>query len=175
MAPIPHAKLLLGEILEKFKREDAEVTITRDVLMHLLDLYICCWDFDEEWYLATYPDVQDAIKKKLFPSGWMHFRKVGYFEGRLGASPSVDTQWYTSAYPDIAQAMLEGKVIDAADHYVRFGYAEGRLPRDPGVYPKWYGPRYMAYTDENMLNRTMCEEHFVRLGYLGFAVPAPPR
>jgi hypothetical protein len=175
MVPIPEARLLLGELGEKIKREEQQITVARDVFMQLLDLYICCWDFDEEWYLATYPDVQDAIKKRLFPSGWMHFRKVGYFEGRLGASPSVDTQWYTSTYPDIAQAMLDGVVTDATDHYVRFGHAEGRLPRDPSVYPKWYGPRYMAELDDKGVNEASCTDHFTRIGYRAFAVPAPPR
>ena len=51
--------------------------------MHLLDLYICSWDFDEAWYLSTYPDVEAAIRKRLFPSGWMHFRKVGYDQKKL--------------------------------------------------------------------------------------------
>ena len=143
--------------------------------MHLLDLYICCWDFDEAWYLSTYPDVEAAIRKRLFPSGWMHFRKVGYFEGRLGASPVVDAQWYTRAYPDIAQAMLDGKVTDAQEHYVRFGYAEGRLPRDPGVYPNWYRPRYLPQQDSGATNEAACTEHFTRTGYREFAVPAPPR
>jgi hypothetical protein len=175
MAPIPHVKFLLGDLADKIKREEPKITVSRDLLMQLLDLYVSCWDFDEDWYLTTYPDVREAIQKGAFTSGWMHFRKVGYFEGRLGASPSVDTQWYTSAYPDIAKAMLDGKVTDATDHFVRFGYAEGRLPRDPGVYPNWYGPRYLGQTNGTAPDEGECTKHFARVGYRAFAVPSPPR
>ncbi len=84
-----------------------------------------------------------CTKAGHFESGWLHFRTIGYFEGRLGAQPSVDQEWYMKTYPDIAKAILDRKVTSALDHYVQFGYKEGRLPRDPGVYARWYAPRYL--------------------------------
>jgi ubiquinone/menaquinone biosynthesis C-methylase UbiE len=38
--------------------------------------------FDEAWYLATYPDVADAIRKGYFGSGREHFEAYGRTEGR---------------------------------------------------------------------------------------------
>ena len=82
----------------------------REILLRLLDLYISCWDFDEDWYLETYPDVQAAVGEGEFPSGWYHFRTVGYLEGRFGSPPTVDEEWYLSTYSDIAEAVLEERV-----------------------------------------------------------------
>jgi hypothetical protein len=174
MVPIPHVKFAIGELSQKMLEPSDQVLVSREMLARLLDLYISCWDFDEEWYLGTYPDIQDAIAEGKFLSGWAHFRAVGYFEGRLGAKPSVDPEWYASAYPDIAQAMLAGTVTSVLDHYVQFGYAEGRLPRDPAVHPKWYAPRYLPAV--NGANREVdYTKHFLREGYRKLAVPAPPR
>jgi hypothetical protein len=174
MAAIPHPELVFGQLAKKLQsNKDSEYTVPREVLARLLDLYISCWDFDEEWYLATYSDIADAIKAGHFESGWLHFRTVGYFEGRLGAQPSVDQEWYMKTYPDIAKAILDGKVTSALDHYVQFGYKEGRLPRDPGVYARWYAPRYLPAVKGD--NDTACTEHFIRVGYRRLAVPAPPR
>jgi hypothetical protein len=175
MVAIPHPKVAFGELAEKMKGRDAVIGVPREMLARLVDLYISCWDFDEQWYLETYPDVQDAINRGMFPSGWAHFRGDGYFEGRLGAEPVVDTEWYTSTYPDIAQAMLDGKITSALDHFVKFGYAEGRLPQDPRVHPVWYAPRYIPAENGAVRDEVTCTAHFVRTGYRQLAIPAPPR
>ena len=39
-------------------------------------------DFDEEAYLAGYPDVAAAVSDKRFASGWEHYRLYGKWEGR---------------------------------------------------------------------------------------------
>src|SRR5947207_3015126 len=103
MVAIPHPDLALGDLKEKLKGNDAEITVTRDVFNALLDLYVSFWYFDEEWYLAAYSDIRDAVRQGLFKSGWSHFRSVGYFEERLGAQPFVDQEWYVRTYPDIAE------------------------------------------------------------------------
>ncbi len=173
MIAIPPVKVTLGDLGAKLRGSGPEVTVPREILSALLDLYISCWDFDEEWYLATYPDVQDAIKQGLFASGWAHFKAVGYFESRLGSRQVVDTEWYMNTYPDIAQAILDGKITSAQEHYDTHGYVEGRLPRDPGVHPKWYAPRYLA--SSRGADQSACTDHFIRRGYRQLAVPAPPR
>ncbi len=152
-----------------------EVPVPRRLLARLLDLYISFWDFDEDWYLATYPDVQTAVIQGTIPSGWEHFRAVGYLEGRRGSRPVVDTEWYVEMYPDIAQAMLEGKVTSAAEHFERWGYAEGRLPADPGLQAKWYAKRYMDIADPNKVDDREALKDFVRFGYRSLEFPAPPR
>jgi hypothetical protein len=175
MVNIPHPKIAFGDLADRMKTADDEVKVPRKLLTHLLDLYISFWDFDEDWYLATYPDIQAAVSQGAFPSGWSHFKAVGYLEGRLGNRPIVDSEWYLETYPDIAQAMLEGKVTNAADHFENFGYAEGRLPSDPGVHPKWYVERYMPNEDPEEVEDRQALENFLKFGYRQLALPAPPR
>lgn len=38
--------------------------------------------FDEKWYLATYPDVAEAIRSGKQRSGWLHYIRHGRLEGR---------------------------------------------------------------------------------------------
>jgi hypothetical protein len=175
MAMIPHVEVAFGELAETLKKSGDEVPVPREMLTRLLDLYISCWDFDEDWYLATYPDVHEAIREGKFPSGWVHFRSIGYLEGRLGSQPHVDTEWYVNTYPDIAKAMLEGKMASAADHYVQFGYREGRLPREPTIHSKWYAPRYLPSVDPTDADEATLLKHFLRQGYHQLALPGPPR
>ena len=175
MLPIPYVSVALGDLPDRLKTAGDEVSVPREILTRLLDLYILCWDFDEEWYLENYPDIQDAVNQGLFPSGWAHFRAVGYLEGRFGQQPVVDADWYLSTYPDVANAMLEGEVTSALDHYVKFGYQEGRLPHDPGLYHEWYAPRYVPSLDPGNDSGEEILNHFMRRGYRQLAVPAPPR
>ena len=42
-------------------------------------------NFDEEFYLALYPDVSEAVENGVFSSGEEHFLLFGQAEGRLGA------------------------------------------------------------------------------------------
>jgi hypothetical protein len=175
MSMIPHVEVAFGDLAARLEKFGDDIPVPRELLVRLLDLYISCWDFDEDWYLVTYSDVRAAVKEGKFPSGWAHFRSIGYLEGRLGGEPHVDSEWYVNTYPDIAKAILEGKVVSAADHYVEFGYREGRLPRGPTIHPRWYVPRYLpsdklADVDEHKLLR-----HFLREGYHQLAVPSPPR
>jgi hypothetical protein len=174
MVTIPHPDVAFGDLAERVKGPGDEVAVPRELLARLLDLYISLWDFDEEWYLAMYPDIQAAVSRGAFQSGWAHFRAVGYLERRLGSRPVVDSEWYLETYPDIAQAMLEGKVTSAADHFVTFGYAEGRLPSDPGVHPKWYAKRYMPKQDPERVEKGQALENFLKFGYRQLALPAPP-
>jgi hypothetical protein len=69
--------------------------------------------------------------------------------------------------------MLEGKVTSAAEHFENFGYAEGRLPSKPGVDTKWYARRYMCVPQD--VEEKHVHDDFVRRGYRGLALPAPPR
>jgi hypothetical protein len=175
MPTIPHVNVVLKGLSEQIKQPNDTVNMPRQMLLDLLDLYICCWDFDEAWYMTTYPDVRQAVEDGKFPSGWKHFRQVGYFEGRLGAQPFVDSDWYVSTYPDIAKAMLDGKVNSAAEHFVQHGYKEGRLPCDPQIVPRWYLPRYMPGADAAKVGSDDMLRHFLNGGMLQMSLPSPPR
>jgi hypothetical protein len=78
MATIPHVNIAFGDLPEKISKSGDEIPVPREILFRLLDLYISCWDFDEDWYLSTYPDVEEAVSEGRFPSGWAHFRSDGY-------------------------------------------------------------------------------------------------
>lgn len=175
MPTIPHPRVVFGDLVERLKLPGEEVQVPRQLLLRLLGLYISLWDFEEEWYLETYPDIRVAVAQGEFLSGWEHFKTVGYFEGRRGNQPIVDTEWYVETYPDIAQAMLEGSVTSAAEHFEQFGYEEGRLPRNPNIHTRWYARRYMPGSDPNNVEESDAVKNFVRSGYHSLAFPAPPR
>ena len=40
--------------------------------------------FDEAIYLATYPDVAQAVQSGQFVDAWQHFERHGRAEGRRG-------------------------------------------------------------------------------------------
>lgn len=44
-------------------------------------------DFDEEWYLAEYPDVRDGVRRGAFKSGREHYERAGRAEGRRATNP----------------------------------------------------------------------------------------
>ena len=51
---------------------------------------------DEAWYLAEYPDVQEAVSGGSFTSARQHFEREGFKEGRLpseGWSLSATGRW----------------------------------------------------------------------------------
>ena len=175
MVGIPHPKVAFGDLAGKLDGGAEEISIPRRLLARLLDLYVSLWDFDEAWYLARNPDVADAVAAGKFVSGWDHFRSVGYWEGRWGNQPVVDTEWYVETYPDIAQAMLEGTVTSPTDHFEKFGYAEGRLPSKPEIHPRWYARRYMTTGNPELVGESEALEDFIRAGYGNLAFPAPPK
>lgn len=83
--------------------------------------------FDETYYLATNPDVAQAIALGVFSSGLAHFTEFGRLENR---NPSLffDTNYYLSTNPDIGPAIAAGTIPSALDHFVEFGQQEGRVP-----------------------------------------------
>jgi peptidoglycan/xylan/chitin deacetylase (PgdA/CDA1 family)/SAM-dependent methyltransferase len=73
--------------------------------------------FDQNYYLATYPDVPTAV------SPLEHYFSVGWREGR-NPSCFFDTNFYLQTNPDVAEAGINPLL-----HYLRFGAFEGRRPR----------------------------------------------
>lgn len=71
--------------------------------------------FDEEWYLAQYPDVA-----QLGMCPVTHFVRYGWWVGR-NPSPAFDTQQYLQQYEDVARS---GK--NPLLHYLQVGQHEGR-------------------------------------------------
>ena len=71
--------------------------------------------FDEEWYLAQYPEVREM------GSPVEHYLTAGWKEGK-NPSPRFHTWKYLYAYPDVRQSGMNPLV-----HYLSHGRAEGRF------------------------------------------------
>lgn len=82
--------------------------------------------FDEQYYLATNPDVAAAVQADLVPSGIAHFLQYGLEEGRTSVSPLYDENLYLQANPDVADAVTVGSLQSGLQHYLLYGEAEGR-------------------------------------------------
>ncbi|HEY6537891.1 MAG TPA: hypothetical protein VI138_02485 [Candidatus Dormibacteraeota bacterium] len=79
--------------------------------------------FDSQWYLASYPDVEEAGLDPL-----SHYLATGAAEGR-NPSPSFQTSRYLNHNPDVA-----GSKANPLVHYLRYGKAEGRVAEPVGPF-----------------------------------------
>jgi hypothetical protein len=84
--------------------------------------------FDEKFYLAKYPDIAEAIAKRVVPDARQHYLAHGYFENRLPHPVKVDAKWYLKEYPDVREAVRREEVASAQEHFETVGFAEGRFP-----------------------------------------------
>ena len=87
-----------------------------------------CWIYDEDFYLATYPDIRDGVRAGHFACGFEHFALHGATEGRNGCS-FFNERGYLEGNPDVAAAVLSGALRSGESHFVSNGNREGRLPR----------------------------------------------
>lgn len=76
--------------------------------------------FDDQWYLANYPDIAAATYPPL-----LHYLLHGALEGR-SPGPDFDASWYLSRYADIAG-------LNPLLHYIDHGRHEGRDPVQPAI------------------------------------------
>ncbi|NEP45824.1 MAG: hypothetical protein F6K35_44120, partial [Okeania sp. SIO2H7] len=83
--------------------------------------------FNESIYLAENPGVAEAVNSGLVSSGFEHWLRFGYSEGR---SPQIvfDEEFYLATYPEVADAVANGTFVNGLEHYVLFGEDEGRQP-----------------------------------------------
>src|ERR1700687_2788720 len=74
---------------EQVSRRDAELLHARELLIAFARQRTphstpgVPEDFDEETYLALYPDAAEAVKAGDFPSGYDHWLTIGEKEGRI--------------------------------------------------------------------------------------------
>jgi GT2 family glycosyltransferase/glycosyltransferase involved in cell wall biosynthesis len=91
-------------------------------------------DFDEELYLALYPDVADAVRSGQFTSAYQHWIECGKREGRLiphqpdrlDIPQYFDEASYLHAHPDVAGAVARGEFASGFAHWAERGLLEGR-------------------------------------------------
>src|SRR5215470_5249256 len=90
-----------------------KVAIGADVLKDLVTRALVNVDFDEEWYLESYPDVREAYEKGQIKDLKEHFVTSGYFEGRQPYAMKFDEKWYLRNYPDVREAIAAGRIGSA--------------------------------------------------------------
>ncbi|MBD2098275.1 hypothetical protein H6F90_24710 [Trichocoleus sp. FACHB-591] len=83
--------------------------------------------FDERYYLATNPDVANAVQAGFFSSGLQHFQLFGITEGRVSVSPLYNEGLYLQANPDVANAVATGSLRSGLQHYILYGETESRV------------------------------------------------
>lgn len=133
---LPHIEMLLQSLRISRDRLDSRSKIAVDprLLVHVLREIVKALPFDEGFYITTYDDVAEAHGRGEIGDLHEHYIQAGFFEGRMGAEPEVDSAYYQATYPDVGQAIAAGTIASALDHYVQRGAAEGRAP-SPAVAP----------------------------------------
>ena len=120
--------------------------------------------FNETFYLNCYPDVKDAVARKLLPSGLDHFKMYGLNEGRVLVSPFYNEQFYLQTYPDVRAAVEAGAFKSGLQHFIQYGERENR--QASVIFdPVWYArknPDVTAAVAEGRLNSGL--EHYLRWG-----------
>ncbi len=106
----------------------SKIALPKEVFKFLIKIALENSEFNEAGYLKENPDVADAMKKGEISDPRAHYVGFGYFEGRTGATPTVDEKWYLETYPDVAQGVRAGTVGSAREHYNIIGGSEGRSP-----------------------------------------------
>jgi hypothetical protein len=95
--------------------------------------------FSEEFYLATYPDVRDAVERGAVLSGFLHFVQQGIGEGRIpnptmelqiarDAQPPADAEddfdevFYRATYPSAVAFVEAFPFLDLREFYLTYGW-----------------------------------------------------
>jgi len=102
--------------------------VERNFLIALMAKKLATIKFDEAWYLSKYPDVKDAVKRGIIPSGREHYVAHGFYEHRMPTAIHVNEKWYLETYADVAEAIRAGIYKTAQGHFDLAGFREGRLP-----------------------------------------------
>ncbi|PHR81061.1 MAG: hypothetical protein COA64_03130 [Henriciella sp.] len=131
-APIPthFSKLKSKLALEGWDEGEDRVSMSREGFKSLIEALLRNVEFDEDWYLESYPDVRQGLEKGVIESLHRHYLRLGYYEGRLPGLKSLDLEKYEELNPDILRGA--GEMDEAQkkemlkNHFVEYGYKEGR-------------------------------------------------
>lgn len=104
------------------------IAVNQHFFYSLMKGFIDLIDVDNDWYVAHYPDVKEAIDLESVPGAREHYCRFGYYEHRLPYEIKVDEAWYTETYKDIGGAIARQDFASGQDHFESVGYREGRLP-----------------------------------------------
>ena len=134
--------------------------------------------FDEDWYLAAYPDVADAVDQGAMASGYAHWVERGHAEDRIAPpgffdGEAFDEAAYLRANPDVAAAILKGAYDSGRQHFLQDGSHEGRLLRPPAT-PEPEVERVASFDEDWYLSHNpdiaaAVASGVIRSGYLHWA------
>lgn len=105
------------------------VTISKSLFMHLVIAALRQkGDFDQNFYIATYPDIRQAVQDGTLVDPAEHYYATGYLENRQPRRFIIDERYYLRENPDVAEAMRAGTVTSPQAHFDTVGFREGRAP-----------------------------------------------
>ncbi|HEY0183968.1 MAG TPA: hypothetical protein VGC09_14265 [Rhodopila sp.] len=128
MKYLPPFEVLKSYLTISNVKGELMVSCSYENLVQLLRRLIIGVEVDEDWYVKRYPDIADAIKEGLVPSGRQHWVHDGYFEGRLPFPIKVDERYYLAENTGVADYVRKGMLESGQQHFEENGYMEGRLP-----------------------------------------------
>jgi ABC-type amino acid transport substrate-binding protein len=82
-------------------------------------------NFDENTYLQQHSDVAEAVAEGQLGSGFEHWVRFGFNEGRTPQIP-FNEQFYLDFNPDVTEAVTNGDFASGFEHYALFGASENR-------------------------------------------------
>lgn len=121
--------------------------------------------FDENYYLAKYPDLKAAKDAGLIASGLTHFQQFGLLEGRTLISPYYDEAFYRANNTDVDNAVISGNFASGLDHFIQFGYEQGITQISPYYVESFYlqsNPDVAAAIGAGNLKSGL--EHYIKFG-----------
>jgi hypothetical protein len=118
---------LQREIVSRGVKTDAGTYYPQEVVDRLFEVIARSIPVDEGFYLASNPDIDEALKAGDISSAAQHFVEHGFYEDRLPCSVLINEDDYLARYPDVAAGIEDGSLASATDHWIRYGRFEGRL------------------------------------------------
>lgn len=130
--------------------------------------------FDQKYYLATNPDVAQAIARGQFSSAYAHFSQIGITEGRNPSSRFA--LQYLAENPDVAEAVAKGAFKSGFDHFFRFGYQESRSLSIE--FSQFFGSSYYLANNQDVAQAIAqgrvqnALEHYIKIGSVEGRAPS---
>ena len=127
MIPKPFKAVVRDTQLQGWDQGHETLNISRTGFFQLVRQLIADVSVDEDFYLATYPDVAEGIRNGIVADAQDHYIRFGYVEGRLPHLEGFDPLRYREAYPDLTGREPSMTAEELVQHFVHHGHREGRV------------------------------------------------
>lgn len=109
--------------MEELKQDKIEDDMDIEDISEIGETYQgALWaQFDEEWYLAVYPDTLEKMEICGIESVAEYYSQIGSF---LGHCPNAyfDEEWYIQRYDNVKKAIKRGQFKTGFEHYCKRGF-----------------------------------------------------